>query len=391
MKIVSIRTVSLGFRKKHPQMQRGFALVRVETDAGLVGWGEASTNYGHAYPSIIRTIIDDVLARNLIGKDPCEIRQRVQEMHVLLDGYIGWDGVTGQVVGAIEIALWDILGKQVGQPICRLLGGTPKSIPLYGTGTTMFEGTPDWYAHHFDEALAHGFKAVKVRIGTDPKAALDRVAAVRDHIGPDRLMMVDAYWAYSADDALAIARKLEKYDVYFFEEPSPQYQLSGLRRLCARSPIRIALGERVYSPSYFQLVAEQEAANIFEPDATICGGIAACMDIVAIARAHDIQVIPHVGSLSAVGTAANLHWAAAAGCALFEYDVSPELPMRDDILRKPIFALKDIRDGVIHVPDGPGLGIEIDESTFARFPFVAGDTYAEVYPDHETARARGIG
>jgi L-alanine-DL-glutamate epimerase-like enolase superfamily enzyme len=195
--------------------------------------------------------------------------------------------------------------------------------------------------------------------------------------------MVDAYWGYRPEDALSLARRLEPYDIYFFEEPSPQYQLAGLQRLCAASPIKIAVGERVFTPSHYQQIAEMRAAHIFEPDACISGGIAACMQIAAIARAHDIMVIPHVGSPTAVGLAANLHWAAAAGCQMIENYIYPSLPARDDIVRDPIFDIRRIEDGEIRVPSGPGLGIDIDETSFANLRYVPGRTYAEVFPAHE--------
>jgi L-alanine-DL-glutamate epimerase-like enolase superfamily enzyme len=250
----------------------------------------------------------------------------------------------------------------------------------------MFDASPDWYAHYFDPALANGFKGVKVRLGTDADASVARVAAVRQHVGPGVFVAVDAYWGYAPDEALALARRLEPFGIAFFEEPSPQYQLAGLRRLCARSPIKIAVGERVYTPAHYQMIAELGAAHVFEPDACISGGILACLDIAAIARAHDIGLIPHLGSPTAIGLAANLHWAAAAGCTLVEFDIYPDLPMRDALLRDPIFALDRIVDGRLPVPQGPGLGIDIDEVAFARFPYRPGGTYAEVFPDHERAR-----
>lgn len=388
MKIIDIRTILLSHPKTQPPMVRSYAVVRVETDAGIIGYGEASSNYGHSYPTVIRAIVEDVLARNLAGRDPLDIRARLQQMHVLLDGYLGWDGVSAQAIGAVEIALWDILGKHAGQPIARLLGSSTTAIAAYSTGTTMFEATPDWYAHYFDAALARGIRGVKVRLGTDPDASVARVEAVRRHVGEDVFVAVDAYWGYAPDDALELARRLAPIRIQFFEEPSPQYQMSGLRRLCARSPIPIAVGERVYSPAQFQMIAELKATQVFEPDACICGGILACLDVAAIARAHDMPVIPHLGSPTAVGLAANLHWAAAAGCALVEYDIYPDLPLRDELVRDPIFALDRVAQGMLPVPQGPGLGIAIDESVFARFPYRVGGTYAEVFPDHETARSR---
>jgi len=388
MRIKSLDVVLLGHQKTDPPMQRTYALLRVEGEGGLVGYGEASSNYGHSYPTVIKTIVEDVVARNIVGKDARDIRARVAELHVLLDGYLGWEGVTSQVIGGIEIALWDLLGKSVGEPVCRLLGAAPTSFPLYGTGTTMFEATPQWYGEYYDACLARGFKAVKVRLDVGIPEAVERVAAVREHVGSGVRIMVDAYWGYSTDDALRLAKQLEPFDIFFFEEPSPQYQAVGLERLGNRSPVPIAVGERVYSPHQYHAIAQAGAAQVFEPDPTLCGGILACIEIATIARLYDITVVPHTGSPTPVGMAAGLHWAAAAGVPLFEYDIDPSLPVRDELMPEPIFDLAHVVDGRLAVPDGPGLGVTIDESAFARFPYIPGDTYAEVFPEHEAGGFR---
>ncbi len=388
MRIRSIDVVLLGHRKIDPPMQRTYALIRVEAEGGFVGYGEASSNYGHSYPTVVKAIVEDVVARNLVGQDARDIRGRLAQMHVLLDGYLGWDGISAQVIGGVEIALFDILGKSVGLPICRLLGAAPTSLPLYGTGTTMFEATPAWHGAYFDACLARGFTAVKVRLDVTIPECVERVAAVRAHVGPEVRIMVDAYWGFSTEDALTLARKLEPFDVFFFEEPSPQYQAIGLARLAKASPVKIAVGERVYSPAQFHEIARSGAAQVFEPDPCLCGGIIAAMEIAAIARLHDIILVPHTGSPTPVGMAAGLHVAAAAGATLLEYDIDPSLPVRDALMPEPIFDLSHVVDGRLAVPDGPGLGITIDESAFARFPYVAGETYAEVFPEHEAGGFR---
>jgi L-alanine-DL-glutamate epimerase-like enolase superfamily enzyme len=385
-KITDIRTILLGYRKTDPPMQRGFALIRIETETGRVGFGEASSNWGHSYPTVVQAVVDDVVAPNLIGRDAANVRGRVEQLHVLLDGYLGWDGISSQVIGAVEIALWDLLGQDAGLPIAALLGGGSAEIALYGTGTTMFEESPEWHAHYFDAALGMGVKGVKVRLGKDPQADLDLVKVVREHVGPAVLLMADAYWGYAPDEALELSLQLAEHDVFFFEEPSPQYDLPGLRWLCERSPVRIAAGERIYSPSHYRTVAEHRAADVFEPDASICGGILACLEIVAIARAHGIRVVPHVGGPTPVGMAANLHWAAAAGCSLIEYDIDPHQPIRDRLARGGALGLDRIKGGMLAVPSGPGLGIEIDETVLESFPYIPGETYAEVFPEHETGR-----
>jgi L-alanine-DL-glutamate epimerase-like enolase superfamily enzyme len=386
MRIADIRTVLLGYRKSDPPMKRGFALVRVETAAGTIGYGEASTNWGYAYPTVVETVIRDVVAPNVVGRDARNIRERVAELHVLLDGYLGWEGVTSQVIGAVEIALWDVLGQEAGLPVAQLLGGGKNAISLYGTGTTMFDETPEWHARYFAAALDRGIGGVKVRFGKSLEADVDLVRTVRERTGTSIRIMGDAYWGYPPDQALKLAQRINEFDVYFFEEPSPQYDLSGLRWLCERSPIRIAVGERVYSPSQFRAIAEAGAARVFEPDASVCGGILACLDVVTIAKGYGIEVIPHVGGPTPVGMAANLHWAAAAGCDLIEYDIDPYQPIRDELEKDGLLSFGSIENGMMTVPDGPGLGISIDEGAFDRFPYVAGETYAEVFPEHETGR-----
>lgn len=385
MRITSITPRSLGYRKVDPPMQRAFSIVRIETEDGLVGWGEASSNWGHSYPTVVEAVLRDVIAPNLEGTDAAKIRERVRQMHVLLDGYLGWEGLTSQVIGAVEIALWDIAGKVHGVPIASLLGGGSETIPLYGTGTTMFDESAQWHAAYFDDAIAHGFRNVKVRLGKDPDHDVDLVRIVREHIGPQRGLMADAYWGYPPEEAIALCQRLQPYGVYFFEEPCPQYDVDGLARLASRSlPIRIAGGERIYSPAQYRMLAERGAIHVFQPDASLCGGILACLDVMAVARGFGLEVIPHVGGPTAIGLAANLQWAAAAGVPMIEWDIDPSQPLVDELA--PELALSRISDGVARVPNGPGLGIEVDEAVLDDHPWVQGQTYAEIFPEHETGR-----
>lgn len=387
MKIESVRTVLAGYRKDDPPMQRSFALVRVETNDGIVGWGEASSNWGHSYPTVVRAVVDDVCARHLVGKDPIAIRDRVADLSVALDGYLGWEGITSQAIGAIEVALWDIAGKALDAPIHRLLGGSAYPIPLYGTGTTMFDESADWHAHYFDQCVSFGFAGVKVRLGRSIDDDVEVVRTVREHVGPDVLIGVDSYWFHDPDTAIELAHRIASLGIHFFEEPIPQYQLDGLARVQHASPIRVAVGERVYSPRAYAELARRDAARVFEPDATICGGLLACLQVAEIAARHSIEVIPHVGGPTVVGLAANLHWAVAARVALCEYDIDPHQPMITDIGHNPGLALVDLTGGTITPPTGPGLGVDVDEALLAEHPYVQGDTYAELFPEHESGRS----
>ena len=369
MRITDIRAVLAGYRKIDPDMQRSFALVRIETDDKTIGWGESSTNWGHSYPTVFRALINDVCARHLLGRDPLAIRDRVADLKVALDGYLGWEGLTSQTIGAVEMALWDVLGKSLNVPVHRLLGGSAYPIPLYGTGTTMFEESAQWHAHYFDECIDLGFKGVKVRLGRAVEADAEVVATVRQHIGPEMLMGVDSYWFHDADTALELARRIAEYGIHFFEEPIPQYQLDGLERLQRDSPIRIAVGERVYSPRAYAELARRDAARVFEPDAALAGGISACMDIAALAERSGIEVIPHVGGPTVVALAANLHWATAARVRLCEYDIDPHQPMITDIGHNPGLALTDLGGGLITAPTGAGLGVEVNEEALGEHPY----------------------
>jgi L-alanine-DL-glutamate epimerase-like enolase superfamily enzyme len=388
VKITAVDALALGYRKTDPPMARNFAVLRIETDDGLVGWGEASTNWGHMYPTVFVAAIRDVCAAPLLGTDPTDVRGRLRQLHVILDGYFGWEGFTSQVVAAVEIACWDIVGQAAEQPLHRLLGAANRPLRLYGTGTTMFEETPDYHAHYFDDAVAHGFHGVKVRLGRTVDDDVATVQAVRDHVGPDAMIGVDSYWFHDARTALAVAERLHPLGIGFFEEPVPQMRVDDLAWLAARSPIPVAVGERVYSPEQFDDLARRGAANVFQPDASVCGGILACMDVAAAAARRGIAVYPHVGGPTAIGLAANLHWAVAADVPWMEYDIDPYQPLVSEVGGVAPIALDDLKDGVVTAPDGPGLGVSLPDDVAERFPYSPGDTYAEVFPEHETGRSR---
>ena len=164
-------------------------------------------------------------------------------------------------------------------------------------------------------------------------------------------------------------------------------RIDELSWLAERSPIPVAVGERVYSLHQYDALARAKAANVFQPDASICGGLLSCMEIASLAGRYGIAVYPHVGGPTVIGLAANLHWAVAADVPRMEYDIDPYQPLVDEI-GGPALGLGAISDGVIAAPDGPGLGVSLPDDVAERFPFVPGDTYAEVFPDHEKGRAR---
>ncbi|MFC2030624.1 mandelate racemase/muconate lactonizing enzyme family protein [Chloroflexota bacterium] len=381
MRITEIRTISLSYDKKFPPIPRIMALVRIETDSGLVGYGEACTSYGHFYPKVMEAIVEDPISRAILGKDPLDIQSRLRDMKLYVHPWLGWDGIAAQVIGAVEIALWDILGKAKETPIAKLFGAHLDRVPLYSTGSTYPERGPAWHGMFFDRALELGFVGVKTRIANGVEADVRQIAGVREHVGPDIRLMADAYWTYSPSSAIKLAKQVSDYDLFWLEEAIPQYMVKGLARLTAESAVPIAVGERVYSLPGFELVIDYAAADILQPDACVCGGIMEAMEVNALAKANDLRVYPHIGGLSAVGMAANLHLAAIIGSDMLEYDFSPHQPLRDELLHEPLFDLDHLVDGCLKVPDEPGLGIQIDESVFDKYPFKPGlKIYPDIYP-----------
>jgi L-alanine-DL-glutamate epimerase-like enolase superfamily enzyme len=383
VKITDIRTIGLGYERKISPMQRGFCLVRVETDAGLVGYGEASTSYGHMYPGVVEAIVDAAIKPAIMGKNPLDINSRIRDMKLYVHPWLGWDGISAQAIGAVEIALWDILGKAKEMPIAHLFGAHRDKIPLYGTGTVkpIKPGEdPKWHGHFFDELLENGFKGVKTRISSGVERDIEQIAAVREYVGPNVRVMVDGYFCYTPSTAIKLAKRLADLDIFWLEEPAPQSMMPGLAKLREESPVPIAYGERLYSLSGFEILVNRRAADILQPDAAVCGGILECIEVNALAKANNLQVFPHIGGLSAVGLAANLQLAVIIGSEMLEYDGEENPPMRDEMLRDPIFSWDRLEDGCIKVPDGPGLGIEIDESVFEKYPFSTGRFYPDVFP-----------
>lgn len=382
MKIADVKVLKLGYEKDFPRIPRSFAVVRIETDSGIVGYGEASSSYGHAYPGVVKQIVEGILARVIRGEDPFAVERLIRKMRNYLWGYLGSDGVTAQAIGAVEIALWDIMGKSLNAPVYQLLGGAKDRVELYGTGTTYFEKDANWHCRFIDKALEKGFLGIKIRVGKDAgEWDINLVRTVREHIGEHVKLMVDAYATYTPATAIRMANLFKDYNVHFFEEPVPQSDIGSLARVAEVSPIPIAVGERIFTLQGFKEVVLRRAAHVLQPDAAICGGLIESKKICAIAEAFGFPVAVHIGGLTAIGIAANLHLAASTpGCSMLEYDLAPYQPLRDEILRDPVFCVDSITDGYLAVPQGPGLGIDVDETKFEQFQYQGDTIYPDLYP-----------
>lgn len=371
MQITDIKVFPLGYvREKPTPFTRSFALIRVDTDAGISGWGEASDMFGHWNPLVIKQIIDEEFKRHLIGKTPLLLERHIRHIQQAVYPTLGLSGPTIQALSGVEIALWDIRGKARGEPIHRLLGSYRDRVAIYGAGTIAFDKPAKWHVQFFEHLLERGCTTIKLRIGRSLRWDVNLVKEVRQIIGPEIDLIVDGKYNYTLATAIKLAQQLEAYDVLYLEEPIPQYNLAAVATLAARTRLPLAYGEDTYTINGFRDLITQQAASVLQPDATLTGGLREAQKVAVLAEAWGLPVSPHCGGLTAVGIAANVHLSAAsASFTVLEYDASTQQPLRDELLKDNLFSPHRIEQGCLTVPDKPGLGIEVDESILAKYPY----------------------
>lgn len=344
--------------------RRQTALCMVSTDEGIQGLGEAFYYGGPA--KIVANLISDGYAPLLIGKDPFD-------NGVIWDFLYNWtrdQGMKGlpiSALSAIDIALWDIKGKALGLPVYKLLGGPYRNkAHAYATGLYEPQNVPSIEDALVEEALGYkkdGFFAMKLKVGYGIEKDMRYVKAVREAIGNDIVLMVDANHAYNAAEAIRLAKKMEKYDIYWFEEPVPPEDIDGYIEVKQKSNILIAGGEDEFTRYGFRELITRRAVDILQPDLCAAGGFTEMMKITAMASAWNVPVIPHVWGTN-VGLAASLQFFAALphfperrypAEPFFEYDRSPH-PLRDGVTQERF----EMKDGYLDIPQRPGLGITLD-------------------------------
>ena len=350
---------------------RQAAICVISTDAGLQGVGEAFYFGGPA--KIVAQIITDGFGPLLVGKDP-------MDTSVIWDSLYNWTrdqgqkGLTISALSAIDIALWDIKGKALGLPVHKLLGGAYRNkARVYATGLYEPQNVPSVQDALVAEALGYkaaGFGGMKLKVGYGIETDLRYVKAIREAIGKDLYLMVDANHAYNAAEAIRLARAMEPHDVYWFEEPVPPEDLDGYIEVRQKSKILIAGGECEYTRYGFRELINRRAVDILQPDLCAMGGFSEMLKVIAMASAANLPVIPHVWGTS-VGLAAGLQMFAALphfperrfpAEPFFEYDRSPH-PFRDGVTQEQF----SMRGGYLDIPDRPGLGVTLDTDFIRRY------------------------
>jgi D-galactarolactone cycloisomerase len=342
---------------------RELCLVEVTTEEGVTGWGEG---YGPA--RVIRAAIEHFFAPLLIGRDVAAPPAVWQALYERSCDY-GRKGIMLSAISALDIALWDIEGKAAGEPVCRLLSDSAEAaaqVPAYATGMYFVEreDLPATLAREAAGYVEEGFRGVKMKVGLGQEEDLANVDAVRECIGPEPLLMVDANHAYGPDQAIAMARRLEPYGITWFEEPVSPDDLDGYRRVRREAAMPVAGGECEFTRYGFGPLLRGGCVDIAQPDPCAAGGISEMRHIAALAEECGVPVVFHTWG-SAVALAVALHLNAGllagrdAGDVAFpwpwiELDRT-ENPFREELLLQPI----GLERGMLSVPQGPGLGIEV--------------------------------
>lgn len=335
-------------------------IVRVETDEGITGWGEGLVRFS---PKAGAAVVRDILSPVVVGQDPGNIELLWDRMYAVMRGRGHSKGYVLEAMSAVDIALWDILGKALGQPIHRLLGSYGRtSLPVYASSILI--KTPEEQAREAERLAGQGFTGVKLKIGQGIEADLRSVRAVRKAIGDGVQLMVDANCAYEYLPALRLGRSLEAEGVAWYEEPVAPEQLDSYVKLCQDLDMPVAGGETEFTRWAFKEILIRQAMDIVQPDIGRVGGFSEVRKIAALASAFEVPVGPHTGAGAAILIAASIQWAASLSNMLtFEY-MYPENPLREELLVEPLPVPTQSQMPVLQ---GAGLGIEIDPKALVRF------------------------
>jgi L-alanine-DL-glutamate epimerase-like enolase superfamily enzyme len=350
MKITDITTESYSWPRAkpitnglHTYTHSGLLIVKVHTDEGIMGVGVGAKG------ELIAEIIDH-LKTLLIGEDPINVERLWHKMWV--PKLVGRRGLTTRAIAGIDIALWDLRAKIANLPLYKLLGGFRDRVPTYVAGGYYEDGKGlKELAQEMVDNVELGARAIKMKVGAVPIAEdVERVKVVREAIGPDIKLLVDANCAYRHYEAIQFAKRIEEYDPFWFEEPVLPDDYIGHRRLADATSIPIATGENEYTKYGFRDLIERQSAAIFNADAKILGGVTEFMKVAALAQAYDLDIAPH-GSQDI-----HVHLVAAIPNGLIlEFYRDTVDPMWGKMYHTTI-TIND--DGTVSPPDVPGIGID---------------------------------
>lgn len=333
--------------------------VIVHTDAGIRGYGYSGTHGHAATDRLITACIAECFQPLLIGEDPTRVQYLWHKLaHFPPIQWVGRGGITHLALGAIDVALWDIKAKAAGVPLWQLLGGDErKTIVAYNTDGGWLNWDDDTLVGDCRRLVEkEGFSGIKIKVGSPAMHRdLRRIEMVRNAVGTDVRLMVDANGKPDLPTALQIGAKLADFDVAFFEEPTWYDDVDGHRRLANSITTPIALGEQLYLLDHFRTFFDAHAVHYAQPDVARLAGVTEWWQVADLALAHRLPVVPHIGDMMQV----HLHCTIAhPACSMLEY-----IPWLRECFVEPAV----VRDGVFVAPQNPGAGTTILSSALERY------------------------
>jgi galactonate dehydratase len=334
-------------------------LVEVRTDAGITGVGETLARFS---PKAYAELIETSLKPRLLGQDASNIGALWQSMRRALSGRAG--GMLVEAIAGVDIALWDILGKAAGMPIYRLLGGVGRTeVPVYAASVNW--GSDEFMDSELDRYLGKGFPRIKVKIANPVKEACKRIERLRKRAGDKIELCVDANWAYSLEEAVEVGRALTDNSYFWFEEPLRPEDEGGYEDLHRRCATPLAAGESNYTLDQAMRLVANRTLSFLQPDVARSGGITETRRMAEFAAAHDVQYAPHIGMSGIICETASVHLAAAMPNLRAMECETDSSPFKTAITGAAPGAERQ-KNGLLPVPTGPGLGVEVDWDAVAR-------------------------
>jgi D-galactarolactone cycloisomerase len=350
-------------------VKRDAVVVKVTTDDGLVGYGEA--HHGRA-PGAVAHLVNTTLRQLVRGLDATDVVGVWARIYKMQLGSHGLGAATAIGMSGIDMALWDIRGKAVGWPLYRLLGGVSRPIPAYAGGVSLGYQEPAALVEEAQALVRTGYRAVKLRIGDSPARDLARVAAVRKAFGDELVLLTDANTGYSVEDARKAMPGLDALGVGWLEEPFPAHDYRSYQMARSFGRVPLAAGENHYTRFEFTRLVEDGAITVLQPDLSKTGGPTEGLRIAALAGAWKLPIHPHT-SMTGLNMAATIHFLAAIdNGGYFEADVSTGNLFRDALVSRPY---EVDRDGCVRPLEKPGLGLDLDEEFLAGHPVIEGPSY----------------
>ena len=370
MKITGIKTNI--FSSRHSNAKRNWLIVRIQTDEGIEGIGESSML---SSDPIVESLIQEWSENYLVGKDPLAGQVHWTRLH---QDNLGRGGrLYSTVLSGIDIALWDLRGKILGVPVYQLLGGPFRNkLRVYANGWYTNPASPELIAEEAKKVVEMGYTAMKfdpfgkIAYTTispeEAQLSVDRVAAVREAVGPNVDILIEVHARFNVYTAVGLAKRMEQYRPFWYEEPVSQENTNEMRQVRDRINIPVATGERLYLKFPFFDLVKNEAVDILQPDICNAGGITELHKIGSMAEAQHVMMAPH-NTNSAVGTVASFHLDTAMPNFLIqEYHAEFYEPHYFEVVQ----GLPRQKDGYVNLPEGPGLGISLDDELLDKHPYL---------------------